>query len=240
MEIINGGDVELDSPRIKTTVTIRPPRFAQAEFLITGVDGPYCQNKFSNKAKKMIEDKQRAGTRAKKGGAKEARNFEADFLAAQYKSREGWNGIPAAAFRMAMISACRLVQYKMTLAKMSLFIIPDGVDVEDGTPLVRIMSEAAPVMRIHPLPNFSGVVDLRARPFWDHWHALVKVRYDSDLFTLDDVTNLLSRVGQQVGIGEGRNDSKNSAGQGWGSFRLLTEEEAKEILTPDKHGKKAH
>lgn len=26
---------------------------------------------------------------------------------------------------------------------------------------------------------------------------------------------------RQVGIGEGRNDSKNSAGMGWGSFEVL-------------------
>jgi hypothetical protein len=35
-----------------------------------------------------------------------------------------------------------------------------------------------------------------------------------------DVTNLMQRVGQQVGIGEGRNDSKMSAGMGWGCFTL--------------------
>ena len=35
-----------------------------------------------------------------------------------------------------------------------------------------------------------------------------------------DVTNLLMRVGQQVGIGEGRPDSKNSAGMGWGTFNV--------------------
>jgi len=34
------------------------------------------------------------------------------------------------------------------------------------------------------------------------------------------VTNLLSRVGMQVGIGEGRPFSKNSAGMGWGTFEL--------------------
>jgi hypothetical protein len=35
----------------------------------------------------------------------------------------------------------------------------------------------------------------------------------------------MARVGLQVGIGEGRPDSKNSAGMGWGLFTI---EEAKE------------
>ena len=43
---------------------------------------------------------------------------------------------------------------------------------------------------------------------------------DADQFSLTDITNLLSRVGAQVGIGEGRPDSKSSAGMGWGMFRL--------------------
>jgi len=32
---------------------------------------------------------------------------------------------------------------------------------------------------------------------------------------------LLARVGMQVGIGEGRPDSKNSAGMGWGLFEVV-------------------
>jgi hypothetical protein len=36
-----------------------------------------------------------------------------------------------------------------------------------------------------------------------------------------DVVNLISRVGLQVGIGEGRPDSKQSAGLGYGLFEIL-------------------
>jgi hypothetical protein len=41
-----------------------------------------------------------------------------------------------------------------------------------------------------------------------------------DQFTPEDVANLMARVGMQVGIGEGRPDSKNSAGMGWGLFKI--------------------
>ena len=50
------------------------------------------------------------------------------------------------------------------------------------------------------------------------WEAALRVQYDADQFTRHDVTNLLVRVGLQVGIGEGRPDSRKSNGQGWGLF----------------------
>lgn len=43
------------------------------------------------------------------------------------------------------------------------------------------------------------------------------------MFSHNDIVNLMMRVGQQVGIGEGRPDSKNSAGMGWGLFDIQGE-----------------
>ena len=52
------------------------------------------------------------------------------------------------------------------------------------------------------------------------WKAKIRIRFDADQFSTQDITNLLARAGEQVGIGEGRPDSKNSAGMGWGCFRI--------------------
>jgi hypothetical protein len=46
------------------------------------------------------------------------------------------------------------------------------------------------------------------------------VRFDADQFTLRDIANLLLRAGMQVGVGEGRPDSKKSCGMGWGTFEI--------------------
>jgi hypothetical protein len=40
---------------------------------------------------------------------------------------------------------------------------------------------------------------------------------------MGDIVNLLARMGEQVGIGEGRADSRNSAGLGFGAFKVETE-----------------
>ncbi len=63
-------------------------------------------------------------------------------------------------------------------------------------------------------------------PMWKPgWQAKIRIRYDSDMMQAKDVMNLLSRAGLQVGICEGRPDSKDSCGMGWGTFRVLGEGE---------------
>lgn len=42
--------------------------------------------------------------------------------------------------------------------------------------------------------NATGVADIRVRPMWREWSADLRIRYDADQFTLNEVTNLLARV----------------------------------------------
>lgn len=199
------------------TVVIKAPAFQTAEFEIRGTE-PYMQARFSAKAMNAMREKMEAGSTAKGKKAKAARDFDDDYRQAMHISREGWHGIPASAFRNAAISACRVVGYKMTLAKLSIFVPADGYDVIDGTPLIRIKGDPQPCEL--PVRNATGVLDIRVRPVWHEWGATLRVRYDADQFTLADVSNLITRVGCQVGIGEGRPDSKASAGIGYGLFEI--------------------
>lgn len=199
-------------------VQIRPPKFQIGVFRIVGT-APLVINKFPQKALEEIESNQRAGSQRKKGRQRESKDFEGLYEGAKHVSRQGWCGIPASAFRNAMISACRLVNFKMTLAKLTIFIEADGFDKDEGTPLVKII-EGDPRPVKMAVRNATGVCDLRIRPMWDEWAAVLRVRFDNDQFSLTDVANLLDRVGQQVGLCEGRPDSKASAGMGWGLFRI--------------------
>lgn len=206
--------------RKSESVVIAAPEFRTAEFLIRGTT-PYVQHRFSQKAQAAMHATQEQGSTAKSKKKREPKDFQKQYEQSMHKSRDGWRGIPAAAFRCAMVSACRTVGFKMTLAKLAVFIVPDGFDVQDGMPLVRI-TKGEPHYHEMMARNETGVVDLRARAMWDEgWEAILRVKFDKDLFTLTDVTNLLMRVGQQVGIGEGRNDSKRSCGMGWGEFEIV-------------------
>lgn len=199
-------------------VRIKAPNIRTVKFDIRGTT-PLLQAAFSAKTIQLMMDKHKAGSTSKGKKIREARDFSEDCRQAAHRSTDGWYGVPAASFRCAMISACRLVDFKMTLAKMSIFIEQDGFDAVNGQPLVKLKVKE-PEETVMAVRNATGVVDLRARPMWREWGAQVRVRFDADQFSVEDVTNLLARVGQQVGIGEGRNDSRTSAGMGYGCFTI--------------------
>lgn len=202
-------------------ITIPPPNMQTASFNIRA-SVAMLQNRFGNKAiQQMREDQELGGAEKKKRGKKvhDPKDFEECFKDATHVSTEGWYGIPAPAFRTAMITACKTVGFVMELAKLSIFIEADGMGT-DGTPLVKI-TKGKPEMNVMPVrigKGASATTDLRARPIYKYWEAKVRIRWDADQFTLSDVANLLARVGLQVGLGEGRPASKNSAGLGYGLF----------------------
>lgn len=201
-----------------TVVTVKPPNFQRAIFEIIGT-APLVIHRFSHKTKMEMLTKMQAGKTASSKKVREALDVQQVFNAARYQHADGWDGFNAASIRCAMISACRLVGFKMTLAKMSLFIEANGWDkTEPQIPLVRIY--AKPVMQQDMARVETGQPYVTIRPAYHNWSAKVSVRWDADQFTLIDITNLLSRVGTQVGLGEGRPDSKNSAGMGWGTFEI--------------------
>jgi len=214
------GTEKLKEVNPKERIVIPEPNFITAEFFIENLpNSPFCQLRFSQKAKNAMHEKHEAGSTASKGKKREARDFQSEFPAAMYESTEGWRGIPAAAFRNAMISACRVVGFKMTVAKLTVFAEADGFDKLDATPLVRI-TEGEPEYFESMVRNASGVADIRVRALWRKWKAKLRVRFDADQFKLIDVTNLLARAGLQVGVGEGRPDGKESAGMGFGMFKV--------------------
>lgn len=200
-------------------LSVPAPNFKEAKAQIIGT-APLMVHRFSKKAELMA--KHEAGSRANKGKTdKPARDFDADYEAACYRDvKAGWYGFNASSIRNALISACRTAGIKMTQMKLAAFIEADGFD-EDGTPLIRIYGE--PVKDIRYARNQTGVVDLRARPRWDEWHATLRIRFDADMIAFADLANLLMRAGQQVGIGEGRPDSPKSAGIGYGLFDVVGE-----------------
>lgn len=213
-------EIENAPPRLPDKVeriVITPPRFQRAEVLLTST-APFVSNKFSSLSRAAMIAKQEAGSQSQKGRKREPKDFNKIFESALHVADEGWFGIPAGAFRNGMVSACRLVGYKMTIAKLSLFCLHQGLDKDDGTPLIKIIGE--PVRKDVPVRLADGSTDILPRPFFMKWTAKLGLEWDADQFSASDVVNLLSRVGLQVGVGAGRPDSRNSCGMGWGTFAV--------------------
>lgn len=212
----NGEPAQAES---KTVVISIPKANMQILPLLIEGTSPYVQNRFWNKGAMM--EQQAAGSTAQSKKKREPKNFEKLYQNAMYRPTDGGFGMPASSFRNACVSACRLVGFKMTHAKLAVFVQADAYD-EEGTPLVRII-KGKPKMHVGPARNANGSIDLRARPMWaPGWQAKVLVEFDADVFTPTDVANLFDRVGKQVGVGEGRHDSRESCGLGWGTFRIVS------------------
>ena len=202
------------------SITIAAPNLQTMDIKIVGT-APFVQHRFSKKTATEMLNKHIEGT-TNKSKKHDKRDIEQDYKDATHIGEDGKYGIPAPAFRSAMISACRVAGYQMTKAKLSVFVLADSIDEEDGSPLVHIQGE--PELHKSAVRLSSGVASIAIRPMWRRWSAVVRVRWDADQFTQTDVLNLMARAGVQVGIGEGRPDSKKSNGMGWGTFELDMEE----------------
>lgn len=203
------------------SITIAPPKIGEVELLIEGTS-PLVIARFSKKMEMM--DKMAEGKTARKS-ARTARDYAQEMEDAKHIATPGgWEGIHAAGLRKACIDACRLADYKMTMAKLALHVMADGLN-QDGEPIIRIYGAAEMCTARTRNSGASASTDIRSRPMYREWSCRVRYQYDADIFTAADVANLLSRVGLQCGIGEGRASSKMSAGCGWGFFRIVPTDE---------------
>ena len=206
-----------DSP--KRAIVVTPPNTIVAAVGVIATS-PYIQNRFSSANRQKIEEQQREGSsQKKKRRAKPPKDFKAVYEGSRHVSNEGWDGIPCSAFRDAMINATRSLEVDMIRTKMFIRILADGYDKEDHTPLVRI-TKGKPRMDIRPVRIGMNQSDLAARAMFDQWEASIRIEWDGDIFQASDIVNLLARAGKYVGIGAGRQLSKNSAGMGMGFFEV--------------------
>jgi hypothetical protein len=205
--------------KAKAAVAISAPKFQTTEFEVYGL-APLVIHRFSAKTKNEMKLKMETGKAASSKKNREAKDTDDLFNEARYISKDGWDGFQASSIRNAMISACRLVGFKMTLAKLSIFTLQDGWDAQEPQiPLIRIIGD--PIKQEDMARVETGQPYVTVRAAYHEWGAKIRIRWDADQFTETDMHNLLNRVGLQVGIGEGRPSSKNSAGMGWGLFEII-------------------
>jgi len=203
---------------VKQAITVQAPNIQHVTIGIQGIS-PLVVGRFSEKSKEALKAKHVEGPTAKGKKNREPKDFEAMYNGYRHISQEGWDGIPATAIKAAMVAACRTIDYQMTRAKLAFFVEPDGFEVHDRTPLIKILKG-----KPQPLETYVKIqqtIDIIRRPMWEAgWEADVTISFDADMLSQQDIANLLYRAGNQVGICCGRPGSTNSVGQGWGRFAL--------------------
>lgn len=196
---------------VEQQITIKRLEKALVEVPIVG-ETPLIMHNWAQKSRDtMLAGQQNAG-RAKKA-PKAPRDPVADYEAAFYRLEDGRPGMPATAFKAAISEAARYFEgVTMTLLKTAVFVRGQGAQQ-----LVPIVGDVT--MREDTPRNANGVADLRYRPqFWP-WTALVVVEYLPTMLSAESIHNLLDASGR-VGVGDWRPSSPKSRTGMFGQYKV--------------------
>jgi hypothetical protein len=199
---------------------------------------PLIVNKFSEKAQQIMLAKQMKDSPV----PREPKNPEELFANAQHLLPDGSAGFPAVGFKAAIVDAARFFKgSKLTMTDLRRMFFINGVPGEEKanrtllTPVygkwtgnVASLRPAEPVMRQDYARNATGVADIRFRPEYEPWSAVLEVVYIKSLFKLDTVIALVDAAGMN-GIGEWRPASKESNTGSYGTWRVPDDADVKEI-----------
>jgi hypothetical protein len=170
---------------------------------------PLIVHKFSEKAKRQMLDAQQG-----RKSPKVARDPEADYQAAFYRTKEGY-GFPAVAFKACTIGAARFYGKDVKMTELRQFLFFKGIVSEkDPQSLVEIVGE--PHMREDVVRLGMSGTDLRYRPEFTEWSATLEVIYIRSSLTSESVLSLIDAGGMGVGVGEWRPEKRGD----YGTFQI--------------------
>lgn len=203
-------------------IEIKPIEIVTTTIRIKG-DTPLIMHKWSEKAKRMILDKQ---TKATKSKAREAKNPVEDFIDSMYwmenepteKTEQAFMhaveagarwGFPVTAIKQATISAAYRNGLTKDMASIRGVFFIDG----EGPELLAEVKGCVPEMREDMVRVGMGVADIRFRGMFPEWYMDLNIRYNKNgMYTLEQIVNLINVGGFSCGIGEWRPEKDGQNG----------------------------
>lgn len=121
-------------------------------------------------------------------------------------------GFPAVGFKSAIVSAARFFDKSITMTTLRQLIFVEGVRTPgDNQELVEIFG--SPIMREDVVRVGMGTADLRYRPEFPEWNALLSVKFIDSSISAESVLSLIGAAGLGVGVGEWRPEKSGQYGQ---------------------------
>lgn len=196
-------------PAEATQITIRRLGTERILVPILGT-APLIVHAWSPKQKRAMLDAMQGVKRPK-----EHKNPEAEFESAMYRCMDGRYGVPSLAFKSAFVAASRYFgkSVPMTVLRQALFVA--GVPSDDTTSttlLTPIETVSPPRMREDPVRVGAGGTDLRYRPEFTQWSAVIDLTYVSSMIDRDSVLSLMEAAGMGVGVCEWRPERDGANG----------------------------
>lgn len=197
----------------KAEPTIELTRLNDAiiEVAIRGLT-PVIPHKWSEKAKRQLPGHPE---KEKTKPVREDKNPEEEAEACLYylDDKKRRIGMPATAFKAAMVGACRFFpKPTMTEAKQIFFIEGEGEDQ-----LVEIKGHKVMKEDLARLP--TGSPDLRYRYYIFDWTAMIRIRFTPHVISEESIINLLDAAGRS-GIGDWRPSAPKSMTGTFGTWRV--------------------
>lgn len=203
-------------------IEIKPINIVTTTVRIAG-DTPLIMHRWSEKAKRMILEKQMKKT---KSSAKEAKNPVEDFIESIYwmegkpseytedafedACKNGARfGFPVTAIKQATISSA----YRNGLTKDMASLRGAFFIAGEGSELLAEVKGCTPTMREDMVRVGMGVADIRFRGEFASWYMDLQVSYNANgAYTLDQIINLINVGGFSCGIGEWRPEKDGNYG----------------------------
>jgi len=228
----------------QVSVEIPAPDIQRMMVEIEG-DAPLIFHQWSEKAKKMMRDKH-----AKKAGAgkKSKREPIEEYKQTFYLDSDGYVSFPARCIKQAIVGAGRQVDgIPMTLIRGAIFVVGDKdgmIQVKHADEPIKISGQIEKYdierrpeglygydpelpevvqMREDPVTVGRGSADLRYRGQVRDWTMKFMVRWNADVFSAEQVLNLLQIAGFSQGLGDWRPECDGH----FGVFSLCEGEEEK-------------
>lgn len=191
-----------ESAPIAETISIPRLDIRTIDVKIVGDSSLVC-NRWSEKAKKIMLDKQTG----KASSGREKKDPKKDFQASLYSLGKGRYGFPTIAFKSAAVTACTSLGKAISkVAARQAFHIVGEFAVINGTPTMR-----DDMVRVG-----MGVADIRFRGEFKEWSTTLRVRYNARVLSAEQIVSLLDTAGFGVGVGEHRSEKNGS----WGLFHV--------------------
>lgn len=170
--------------------------------MVVAIEGqtPLLTNRFGERARKSIEDKQQKKAR----GAKEARVPEDEFREALHVIGDGLYGFPAVGIKKSLVVAGgRFADEKMTHLRGVINIMGD---------LIPILGPE-PTMRSDTVRLQGGVTSIAYRPQFMPWEMEIPIVFNATMISESQILNLFQIAGFAVGIGAWRPECNGVYGQ---------------------------
>jgi hypothetical protein len=180
-------------------VGVKIPGLQLATFKLTLIgDSPLICNRFSEKAKKQMLDKQMKVAKQ----ARAAKDPHKDYLGSLYPIGKNKYGFPVVAFKSAAVDACSHAE---------------GITKVEARGAFHINGEMAeiigkPNMREDTVKIAMGSTDLRYRGEFKTWQTTLEIRYNKNVLTIEQIVNLFNIGGFAIGVGEWRPQRDGSYG----------------------------